>query len=89
VCLHRSLVEGVVIVIFFHFTRVAPGGNPRPGYPGSDNGGAAGVALPHEGIVFGSSCRTVVLRGMPGAMRNSNLKIDQQLMEVTAFAARA
>jgi hypothetical protein len=34
VCLHRSLVEGVVIVIFFHFTRVAPGETLDLGIPG-------------------------------------------------------
>jgi hypothetical protein len=34
VCLHRSLVEGFITVFFFHFTRVASGGNPRRGYLG-------------------------------------------------------
>jgi hypothetical protein len=39
----------------FHFTRVTSGGNPRPGYPRLDNGGAGGVTLPREGIVCWSS----------------------------------
>jgi hypothetical protein len=87
VCLHYSLVEGIVIAVCLHFTRVASGGNAGPGYPGSDNGGVAGVALPHEGIVSGSSCRVVVLH-LPGAMRNSNLKMDQWLMEVSSESMR-
>jgi hypothetical protein len=89
VCLHRSLIEDIVIVVCFHYTRVAFGGNPRSGYPGSGNGGAGGVALPHEGIVFGSSYRTVVLGGLSGAMRSYTLKMDQSLMEVMASEARA
>jgi hypothetical protein len=87
--IHHSVLEGVVIVVCFHFIRAASRGNPRPGYLGSNNGGAVGVALPHEGIVYGSSCWMEVLRGLPGAMQNSNLKMDQRLMEVTASTVRA
>jgi hypothetical protein len=89
VCMHCSLVEGVVIAVYFHSTRVASDGNSRPGYPGSDNGGAAGVDLPHEGIVFWSSRWYVVLDGLPGAMRSSTLKMDKRLIEVTASEVRA
>jgi hypothetical protein len=89
VCMHRSLVDGVVIAVCFHSTRVASGGNCRPRYPGSDNGIAVGIDLPHEGIVFGSSCQIVVLGGLPGAMRSSTLKMDKRLMEVTASEVRA
>jgi hypothetical protein len=32
--MHRSLIEGVVIVLCFHFTRVASGGTLDPGIPG-------------------------------------------------------
>jgi hypothetical protein len=38
VSMHRSLVEGVIIAVCFHYTRVASGGNTRSGYPGSDLG---------------------------------------------------
>jgi hypothetical protein len=47
------------------------------------------VALPHEGIVFVSNSRTVVLGGLPGAMWRSTLKMDQWMMEVTASEVRA
>jgi hypothetical protein len=89
VCLHRSLVEDVVLAVCFLCTQVASEGNPRSGYLGLDNGGTAGVALPHEGIVFVSNSRTVVLGGLPGAMWRSTLKMDQWMMEVTASEVRA
>ncbi|KAE8768568.1 Short-chain dehydrogenase/reductase 2 [Hordeum vulgare] len=49
--MHRYLVEGITIAAIStdsHCSR----GKPGSGYHGSNNGGALGVALPHEGIVL-------------------------------------
>jgi hypothetical protein len=63
VCMHRFLVEGIVITVCFHYSRVASEGKPRSGYPGSNNGDATGGGLLRQGIIFGSSYWMVELGG--------------------------